>query len=230
MSNEAVLLAISSDEFAMNTNWLSSFFLLGIDDLTIILATDAEIKQQGEGVLLEYGRMTTLWGDVLLFFSEKGICYLGFTDGDPDVLLQEVRLIWKKATLQENQKHVDEYYLPWFSKKELLSRHKSKESLKIWLWGTEFQQQVWFGLMHLPFGSRISYSRLARLIDKPTAVRAVASAVAANPVSLIIPCHRIIRNDGSIGQYHWGSARKLAILNWEQKMITPLTDITTRCF
>lgn len=85
--------------------------------------------------------------------------------------------------------------------------------------GTSFQRSVWSVLQQVPIAERVSYSTLAAMVGKPRAVRAVASAVACNPVSLLIPCHRIVHADGTTGQYRWGASRKRDLLEWEQSQV-----------
>lgn len=87
--------------------------------------------------------------------------------------------------------------------------------------GTPFQLTVWEALLSIPFGKLSTYSEVAAMAGKPTAVRAVGSAVGSNPVSLLIPCHRVIRKSGEIGQYYWGQKRKKAILEWESRQNSP---------
>ena len=82
--------------------------------------------------------------------------------------------------------------------------------------GTPFQQRVWQALQQIPFGQTRSYSQIAEAIEQPNAVRAVASAIARNPISWFIPCHRVIRADGTLGGYAWGIERKHAMLSWEK--------------
>jgi AraC family transcriptional regulator of adaptative response/methylated-DNA-[protein]-cysteine methyltransferase len=86
--------------------------------------------------------------------------------------------------------------------------------------GTEFQVRVWRELMRIPMGGTVSYGELAAAIGNPNASRATGSAVGANPVSFLIPCHRVIRATGETGRYHWGAGRKRAMLEWETKRIT----------
>lgn len=81
--------------------------------------------------------------------------------------------------------------------------------------GTNFQIQVWRALLHIPFGNLTTYQKLAQAIGRPTAARAIGNAVGANPVSYLIPCHRVIRGSGALGGYRWGLERKTAILGWE---------------
>ena len=87
--------------------------------------------------------------------------------------------------------------------------------VKLHLRGTPFQLKVWEALLKIPFGRAATYSTIAEAINQPKAVRAVGSMVGANPVAYLIPCHRVIKSTGVIGEYHWGSTRKTAILGWE---------------
>ena len=87
--------------------------------------------------------------------------------------------------------------------------------LRLWLWGTPFQVRVWRALLDIPYGHTVSYSALADHLGYPAAVRAVASAVAANPISLWLPCHRIVQKNGQKGQYHWGRVLKQQLLSVE---------------
>ena len=87
--------------------------------------------------------------------------------------------------------------------------------LSLWVSGSNFQIQVWRALLRLPFGSVVSYGELADALGYPRAARAVGTAIGANPVGFLIPCHRVLRADGAIGDYHWGSDRKAALITWE---------------
>ena len=90
--------------------------------------------------------------------------------------------------------------------------------------GTAFQQRVWQALREIPAGTRVSYTELARRVGQPNAVRAVASACAANTLAVAIPCHRVVRTDGSLSGYRWGVARKQALLEREQRAEAPVQD------
>jgi len=94
--------------------------------------------------------------------------------------------------------------------------------------GTPFQFEVWQALMRIPQGCTLSYSQLASMAGRPTAVRAVASAAARNPIALLIPCHRILRADGAIGNYRWGHERKRDLLTWEGATLTKATKKARR--
>ncbi len=102
---------------------------------------------------------------------------------------------------------------------DFLERPDHELKLKLHLQGTEFQMKVWEVLQHIPLGSTMSYSEVARRIGQPTAVRAVARAGASNPVALAVACHRVIRSDGGISGYRWGVERKRKLLAMEKKYV-----------
>lgn len=95
------------------------------------------------------------------------------------------------------------------------------QKVKLHLKGTPFQLKVWQSLLRIPFGNMCTYGSIADDINSPGASRAVGTAIGNNPVAFLIPCHRVIRSSGIIGDYHWGSTRKTAILGWEAAKISP---------
>lgn len=110
---------------------------------------------------------------------------------------------------------------PTFIKRQLDSYFAGKSKkfdVPIKLKGTEFQIKVWEVLMSIPFGETRSYTDVAKIIKKPRAVRAVASAIAKNKIAIIVPCHRVIRSDGTVGDYAWGTETKQRLLNLEKRM------------
>lgn len=149
--------------------------------------TPGEIKSGGAGVTLGWGQADTPFGTALVGWTPRGLCYLAFLDGDAaQRLLDQVF----PGTPQPGRLH-------------LLLR------------GTNFQLKVWEALLRLPPGRRVSYTQLAALAGTPKAQRAVGSALAANAIAYLIPCHRVIRESGDSGQYRWGGERKVAMLAWE---------------
>ena len=95
---------------------------------------------------------------------------------------------------------------------------EQRNDIALDLHGTPFQMKVWAALQLLPFGHTASYRQIAIAIGKPTAVRAVASAIAHNPVAILVPCHRVIHSDGNVGQYHWGEELKRQLIQWEHNI------------
>lgn len=149
---------------------------------------------------VRYTNVATSVGTLVIAACREGICYMGFeitASGIP--VMEEIRVLWPSVTCVEDS-DVATLLVP------------SDGILRIALQGTPFRLQVWQALVDIPLGSIWSYSRLAAHIGRPSAVRAVASAVAANPVSVLLPCHRVVRNNGDPGEYHWGRSLKKAIL------------------
>ena len=169
----------------------------GFTSVRIIRATDTPAS-------LGYQLIDTLFGRVVLVGCERGICYLGFTvEESPEEVFSCVGKIWPEVPLVPDP--------------ELIKQTVPSDGIiRLYLKGTPFQMRVWEGLLQIKAGETCTYSGLAGRIGLPSATRAVASAVAANPVSMYVPCHRIIRKGGDTGNYHWGRERKKVILRAEQ--------------
>lgn len=180
--------------------------------VTIEAMTPGEFKQSGKGLTIHYGFHPTLFGECLLAATERGICGLSFVaEGKRAHVLRELRDRWTGATLREAPGMTQPFTERLFSK----SVKEKRKPLQLFLKGTNFQIKVWEALMRIPEGAVVSYEDLARAIGNAKASRAVGSAVAKNPVAYIIPCHRVIRREGVLGNYHWGPDRKKALLGWE---------------
>jgi AraC family transcriptional regulator, regulatory protein of adaptative response / methylated-DNA-[protein]-cysteine methyltransferase len=174
--------------------------------------TPGEYKQAGEGLQIVYGFHPSPFGECLIARTERGICSLSFIrEGERQQALNALRQNWKHADLQEDPAAT----FPLVH--QIFSQNWDLESspLHLYLRGTNFQIKVWEALLRIPAGSVVSYKDIAVLIGMPKASRAVGRAVGQNPIPVIIPCHRVIRNGGEFGDYHWGSARKKALLGWE---------------
>ena len=174
--------------------------------------TPGEYKQKGAGLKISYGIHPTPFGEVLVGVSDKGICHLSFLQ--PKKLEQEIKILkekWEQAELVENPGLTGSILHQIFDR----SNHNQAAPLPLHLKGTNFQIKVWEALLRIPTGSILSYQDIAALIGQPKATRAVATAVARNPIAYLIPCHRVIQKMGVFGQYHGGRTRKKAILGWE---------------
>ncbi len=169
--------------------------------------TPGEYKAQGKDLEINYGVVATPFGEAFIALTERGVCSFEFVDDDFQEVLQSVMDRWTRATFIRNDAAACEVTERMFG--------NDRGEVKLLLKGTQFQIKVWRALLAIPSGRVTSYSQLAELIDMPSAVRAVASAVAKNPVGLIIPCHRVIRREGIVGEYHWRSERKRSIIGWE---------------
>lgn len=175
--------------------------------------TPGEYKQQGAGLEIAYGLHATPFGLGLLAMTERGICALRFVGADgPEAALAGLQAEWPgaKFVLEPEKTAVPLSHL--FSDK---TGNGAARPFHLLLRGTNFQVQVWQALLTLPPGTLVTYQDIADLLGKPTATRAVAGAIARNPIGYLIPCHRVISKVGQAHQYRWGSARKKAMLGWE---------------
>jgi AraC family transcriptional regulator of adaptative response/methylated-DNA-[protein]-cysteine methyltransferase len=172
--------------------------------------TPGEYKARGAGLTIRYGFHPTPFGECLLGLTERGICHLGFVQNDRETALVNLKADWKGAGLLEDPAASGPFIAPIFS------LGHSPTPISLFLTGTNFQLKVWEALLNIPAGSVSTYESLAAQIGRPAAVRAVGNAVGRNPVALLIPCHRVIRKQGKFGDYRYGSARKKALLVWEQ--------------
>jgi AraC family transcriptional regulator of adaptative response/methylated-DNA-[protein]-cysteine methyltransferase len=175
--------------------------------------TPGEYKQRGAGLGIRYGFHPTPFGDCLLALTERGLCGVSFADeGNTQSLLAEFQKRWAQADLIHDPSATAPYAARIFS----LAHDPDAPPLQLYLSGTNFQLKVWQALLYIPAGQLTTYGQIAGALGQPTAGRAVGSAVGDNPIAYLIPCHRVIRQDGELGGYRYGLARKQAILGWEQ--------------
>jgi len=182
-----------------------------LHDLTIACdaMTPGEIAAAGEGLDLRYGWAPCPFGQMFVAFTERGICSLSFHDEENVTALLELREEWPRARISEDHSQAQQLAT------RLFTQSLERGRLHLLLRGTNFQVQVWRALVAVGEGELISYRGLASLAGRPGASRAVGSAMARNRIAYLIPCHRVIREDGSWGNYRWGLERKLALRGWE---------------
>ncbi len=174
--------------------------------------TPGEYKQRGEGLTIRYGFHPTPFGECLLATTERGISNLIFVQRqDREAAVRELRRSWRQAQLVEDP----EATAPLAEQLVESLQGDPETPLALHLTGTNFQIKVWEALLRIPLGSVTTYEEIAAAIGRPTAARAVSNAVGANPIPVLIPCHRVIRKTGEFGGYHYGTARKKALLGWE---------------
>lgn len=174
--------------------------------------TPGEYKQAGEGLQIVYGFHPSPFGECLIARTERGICSLSFVEnGEREQALVALQQRWKQAELSEDPAATFPLVRQIFSQRQ----EAGSAPLHLYLQGTNFQIKVWEALLRIPAGSVVTYQDIAVRIGMPKASRAVGHAVGQNPIPVIIPCHRVIRKGGEFGDYHWGSARKKALLGWE---------------
>jgi len=177
--------------------------------VSLVAATPGELKAAGEGMEIRWGLAESPFGLCLAGWSGRGICRFEFVESEPTAM--EVVSLWPKATWIRDDGMAKCLLGPVFSK----DAAGGTGALRAWVKGTDFQLRVWRALLSIPEGSLATYGAIARTIGKDGAARAVGAAVGANPVALLIPCHRVIRETGAISGYRWGVGRKRALLAWE---------------
>jgi AraC family transcriptional regulator of adaptative response/methylated-DNA-[protein]-cysteine methyltransferase len=174
--------------------------------------TPGQIRRRGEGLEISYGFHPGPFGEFLLAVTERGICQLAFSDpGGREAAVRELTRRWPSAHTLENSQRTQAYA----ERLNRLLTRECGEPLPVHLTGTNFQIKVWEALMRIPDGRVVSYEDVAAATGHPKAVRAAGSAIGANPAPLLIPCHRVIRKMGVLGEYAYGATRKEAILGWE---------------
>jgi AraC family transcriptional regulator, regulatory protein of adaptative response / methylated-DNA-[protein]-cysteine methyltransferase len=176
----------------------------------LIVSTEAmtpgEYAEHGAGVVVRYGWHDSPFGHCLIGMTERGICALRFADATQfDAEMNRLQGEWSQASLVKDQKKTAPLVAQIFESGR-------RRQLLLNLKGTNFQLRVWQALLQIPEGCVTSYGDLANRLDVPTASRAVANAIGANPVAFLIPCHRVLRATGELGGYRWGIERKAAML------------------
>jgi AraC family transcriptional regulator of adaptative response/methylated-DNA-[protein]-cysteine methyltransferase len=186
-----------------------------LHDLCVSLeaASPGEMKSGGEGWTITVGFADSPFGECLVGESHRGICHLSFMDSDDkDAALAEVRAQWPRAELHRDDITARKFINRIF---EQITSGKSPVPLRAFVRGTPFQVHVWRVLLQVQRGTLVSYGKLAAAVNQPSAARAVGTAVGQNALAYLIPCHRVIRETGVVGNYRWGQVRKKAILAWE---------------
>ncbi len=179
----------------------------------LLIDTDAlspgEMKKRGEGLLIEYGTADTPFGLALIAWSSRGVTFLGFCeDSGIEFALNSLRQQWHGAIFQQSQLQAQKFLQQVFSNSE-------SQNLQIWLRGSPFQIKVWQALMAIPDGAHATYGQIAEHVGQSGAGRAVGTAIGKNPISWIVPCHRVIRKMGDLGGYRWGLPVKSAMIGYE---------------
>jgi len=171
--------------------------------------TPGEAKRRGEGLELKWGLAPTPFGDGLFVMAPRGLCGLAFceAEGGGDAAFQDMHARWPAATWVRDDEAAAAMAAQVFTPTDKLT--------PIVLMGPPFHVQVWKALLRIPSGETASYGDVAAWAGNPAASRAAGAAIGANPISWLIPCHRAIAKDGRLTGYHWGLARKAAMLGTE---------------
>jgi AraC family transcriptional regulator of adaptative response/methylated-DNA-[protein]-cysteine methyltransferase len=171
-----------------------------------------EWKSGGEGLTVFFGFHPSPFGSALVMATERGLAGLAFADpGEEAAALADMKARWPRATYVENSARTAAVARRIFDS----SQWQQNNPLRVVLIGTDWEVRVWETLLQIPMGRLTTYSDIASKIHKPAAARAVGAAVGKNPVSFVVPCHRVVGKSGDLTGYHWGITRKRAMLGWE---------------
>lgn len=169
-------------------------------------------KTGGEGLTINYGFHPSPFGMALVMATDRGLAGLAFADpGEEKEALIDMKQRWPRATYVEDKSGTATIARRVFDS----SQWRADQPLRIVMIGTDFEVRVWETLLRIPMGRASTYSDIARRLGKPQAARAVGAAVGKNPMSFVVPCHRVLGKSGDITGYHWGLTRKRAMLGWE---------------
>jgi AraC family transcriptional regulator of adaptative response/methylated-DNA-[protein]-cysteine methyltransferase len=212
----------AKDLLDQSENLLDTTLQVGLSSLgrlhdlfvTTEAVTPGEYKSRGAGLTIRYGIHPTPFGEALIGATERGICHLGFVQSSEGEAIDALVSDWKEARMIEDHRSTAPLVAPIF-----LLNAREQTPLHLHLRGTNFQLKVWEALLNVPSGTVTTYEHLAAQIGRPSASRAVGTAVGHNPIAVLIPCHRVIRKAGEFGNYRYGAPRKLALLGWEQAQI-----------
>ena len=174
--------------------------------------TPATYRRGGRGMRIRYTIVNSPLGRLLVGATDRGICAVSLCDSD-DVLVAALEREYPAAEIERDTLGLNRWVAPFLT---YLNGREPHLELPIDVRATAFQRQVWEALRAIPYGTTLSYSRVARAVGRPSAVRAVARACATNPAALLIPCHRVVREDGGLGGYRWGMERKQRLLSLER--------------
>lgn len=174
--------------------------------------TPGSYRARGEGLVIRYGFHPSPFGRALVMATEYGLAGLAFADdGQETATLADMMRRWPRAEYLEDPAATASLAGRVFDPRQW----RPETPLRVVFIGSDFEIRVWEALLKVPFASATTYSDVARRIDKPNAARAVGAAVGKNPISFVVPCHRVLGRSGQLTGYHWGLTRKRAILGWE---------------
>lgn len=181
--------------------------------------TPGEYKNRGKQVLIEYGLHHTPLGPMFIAVTQRGVCRAEFMDfKSKEELLDDLHNAWPLSSIRESAQSTRHVVDAFFG-----SDAASKQGpLSLYVAGTNFQIAVWRALLKIPPGAVASYAEVAKALGAPRSARAVGNAIGANPVALLIPCHRVIQQSGALGGYRWGATKKLMVQTWERMRDEPV--------
>ncbi len=222
---QAVALNHAKQLLVDKTSVLSTTYAVGLSStsrlhdlfVTYEAMPPGAFRNRGEGFDMTWGVAPSPFGTAVLVVTEYGLAGLGFADAQMsmDEAFEDLRLRWPNARYSRDDSKVAPVAARIFDP----LRWNAEAPVKVVLIGTDFEVKVWETLLKIPVGKATTYQTVAEHIGKPTASRAVGAAVGKNPISFVVPCHRVVGSTGALTGYHWGVPRKRAILGWEAGVV-----------
>ncbi len=205
LTDQTSLLELSLDTALSSTSRVHDHFI------RFYAMTPKQVRDQGAGISIKHGFYASPFGECHIASTDKGVCWLAFTGPiSKDDAIGQLHDEWPKATFHtDHSKHQALI-------EQLFDASSSQSPLCLHIKGSNFQLRVWEALLKIPAGHCFPYQDIAALINAPRAARAVGTAIGQNPISWLIPCHRVIRATGVVGAYRWGNTRKQSLLAWEK--------------
>ncbi|MDP3667777.1 MAG: methylated-DNA--[protein]-cysteine S-methyltransferase, partial [Sediminibacterium sp.] len=205
--NQATLFETAHETGLSGTGRLHDLFI-NIEGMT-----PAEYKNGGKNLAINYSFAESPFGNILVASTEKGICYMAFSDDEN--AFSTMQNHFPNAHFRQMVDLIQQNALYIFTHDWTKLNWSALRQIKLHLKGTDFQLKVWQTLLKIPMGQLTTYGAIANEIENPNASRAVGTAIGSNPVAFLIPCHRVIQATGIFGGYMWGNTRKTAIIGWE---------------
>jgi len=173
--------------------------------------TPDEYENGGEELTISYSYTDSPFGKTLIASTEKGICFNALSDNKVHAL-SELKSIFPEATYLQQPDKAQQAALRFLEE----GYKEGETNISLHIKASDFQLNVWNALLNMPMGKLTTYKEIACSLNMPRACRAVGTAVGDNPVAFFIPCHRVIRSTGELGQYHWGADKKAIMIQWEK--------------
>ena len=200
--------SVTQAVFDAGYNQSSTFYAVGADRLGM---SPKKYQRGGEGLTIRYGFAKTKFGNIIVAITQKGVCSILFGESQ-DKMVQDLQTRFKQASLQRDSASLESLLVTVVNE---IENPQDRSAFTLDIQGTVFQEKVWQALQEIQPGSTASYLDIAKKIGKPKASRAVAAACAANPLAVVVPCHRVVRATGEVSGYRWGVARKQKLLAHE---------------
>ncbi|WPV02118.1 methylated-DNA--[protein]-cysteine S-methyltransferase [Mucilaginibacter sp. cycad4] len=172
--------------------------------------TTEEYGEAGENLQINYGFSQSPFGSIIIAATDRGICHLSFFKNAEERAFAGLKNRFPNAVFVKQYDAFQQAALDFLS-----GVNDNPSSLSLHVRGTEYEYKIWESLMKVPAGTLVSYGEIARAIGEPRKAQDVGLALGDNRIAYLIPCHRVIKSTGELGQYHWGARRKAAIIGWE---------------